>query len=296
MTMSTTLRRLSLAACVLMIGTANVATAAPAAPRTTLVRKGDVRIEALVEGRGRPIVILPSLGRGAHDYDRVAARLAAQGFRVIRPQPRGIGGSRGPMEGLTLHDFAADVAMVMDREKTGPAIVVGHAWGSQPARMLAVDRPDLVKGVVMAAASAGKLPPGSTEKPYGRLREAIDGSGNMALPREQRLTYLRQAFFAPGNDPSVWLGGWYPETHDAQAHARNVTPIDSYYAAGDTVPILDLQGQHDAVVVKNVMKPLLGDRVEVQEIAGSGHAMAPEQPDRMADAIAAFARKTFGRR
>lgn len=293
---STSLRSIPLAFCLLALsGTAPALVASPA-PKDVIVQKGAVQIEALVEGRGRPIVILPSLGRGAHDYDQVAARLAKRGFRVIRPQPRGIGQSRGPMDGLTLHDFAADVAMVMDREKTGPAIIVGHAWGSQPARMLAVDRPDLVKGVVMAAASAGKLPPGSTEKPYGRLREAIDGSGNMALPREQRLTYLRQAFFAPGNDPAVWLGGWYPATHDAQAHARNVTPIDSYYAAGNRVPILDLQGEHDAVVVKNVMKPLLGDRVTVQEIKGSGHAMAPEQPERMADAIAGFARRTFAGR
>ena len=39
--------------------------------------------------------------------------LAADGFRVLRPQPRGIGASAGPMKNLTLHDFAADVAAVI---------------------------------------------------------------------------------------------------------------------------------------------------------------------------------------
>ncbi|AQQ20418.1 alpha/beta fold hydrolase [Burkholderia cenocepacia] len=259
----------------------------------TLVSKGDVQIETLAQGRGPVIVILPSLARGAEDYDEVARMLAHDGFRVLRPQPRGIGRSTGPMRDLDLHAFASDVALVLDREHTGPVVIVGHAWGSQPARMLAVDRPDLVRGLVMAAASAGKLPPGSTEKPYGRLREAIDGAGDPRVPEAQRLTYLRQAFFAPGHDPRAWLTGWYPEVHAAQAHARNVTPIDAYFGGG-TAPMFDLQAQYDAVVVPNVFKPWLGERVTVQVVANAGHAMAPEQPRAMSDAIAAFARKVYG--
>lgn len=258
----------------------------------TLVRHGDVQIETLSQGRGPTVVILPSLGRGAEDYDEVARLLAADGLRVLRPQPRGIGQSKGPMANLDMHAFAADVATVLDQQKTGPVVVVGHAWGSQPARMLAVDRPDLVRGLVMAAASAGKLPPGSNEKPYGRLREAIDGSGNLALPEAKRLEYLRQAFFAPGHDPKPWLGGWYPEAHHAQAHARNVTPVDAYFAGG-TVPMLDLQAQYDAVVVPNVFKPMLGNRVTVEVIPDAGHAMAPEQPAVMARAIARFTRRVY---
>ncbi|CAJ0685259.1 hypothetical protein R82526_02578 [Ralstonia mannitolilytica] len=224
------------AALTLMMSACATSTQTSADVQRKLVRHGDVQIETLSQGSGPTAVILPSLGRGAEDYDEVARLLAADGLRVLRPQPRGIGQSKGPMANLDMHAFAADVAAVLDQEKTGPVVVVGHAWGSQPARMLAVDRPDLVRGLVMAAASAGKLPPGSNEKPYGRLREAIDGSGNLALPEAKRLEYLRQAFFAPGHDPKPWLGGWYPDAHHAQAHARNVTPVDAYFAGG-TVPM-----------------------------------------------------------
>ncbi|OZI60663.1 alpha/beta fold hydrolase [Bordetella genomosp. 11] len=253
----------------------------------------DVRIEYAVQGAGPAICILPSLARSGRDYDTVAALLARAGFRVLRPEPRGIGESRGPMDALDLHHFAADVAAVLDQENTGPLVIVGHAWGSQPARMLAADRPDLVLGVVMAAASAGKMPPGSNEQPYARLRDAIDGAGDYSLPEETRIDCLRRAFFAPGSDPRVWLDGWYTEAHDAQSHARRVTPIDEYFSAGDRVPILDLQAEYDAVVVPNVMKPYLGERVTVQTIRGAGHAMAPEQPQAMADAIAAFALRVY---
>ncbi|OUM00008.1 hydrolase [Variovorax sp. JS1663] len=250
-----------------------------------------VQIEFIDQGSGPVICILPSLARSGRDYDEVSDHLVAGGFRVLRPEPRGVGRSRGPMDKLDLHVFAADVAAVLDQEKTGPVVVVGHAWGSQPARTLAADRPDLVRGVVMAAASAGKLPPGSTEKPYSRLRDAIDGAGDPSLPEAQRLDCLRRAFFAPGHDPSPWLGGWFPAAHDAQSHAREATPIDDYFSAGDTVPILDLQAEFDAVVIPNVMKPMLGERVTVQVIRDAGHAMAPEQPRAMSDAIAAFARR-----
>ena len=196
------------------------------------VTKGSITIEALDQGTGPVIVILPSLARGANDYDVVAPFLIKAGYRVIRPQPRGIGKSKGPMDKLTLHDFAADVAMVLDHVKSGPSVIVGHAWGSQPARMLAVDRPDLVRGVVMAAASAGKLPPGSTEKPFSRLRTEIDGSGDMTLPESKRLEYLRAAFFGPEGDPRLWLDGWNEAAHHAQAHARMYTPVDEYFSAG----------------------------------------------------------------
>jgi pimeloyl-ACP methyl ester carboxylesterase len=264
----------------------------------TLVKSGAVQIDVMRQGSGPLIVILPSLGRSGRDYDAVAAMLAADGFRVLRPEPRGIGYSKGPMDNLSVHDFAADVAGVIEHEHQGPAVVVGHAWGNFPARMLAADRPELVKGVVLAAASAGKVPPGSTEKPIGPdMRQAIDGAGDQSLPEEKRIAYLKKAFFAPGNDPLVWLGGWHSETHHAESHARNSTPVDEYFAAGKA-PILDLQGEADAVAPRrfaNVLKSMLGDRVTVVVLPNAGHAMAPEQPRAMADAISAFAKAQFAK-
>lgn len=263
-----------------------------------IVRYDNVQIEVNSQGTGPVIVMLPSLGRSGRDYDKVAHYLQEAGFRVVRPEPRGIGESKGPMENLSVHDFARDVAAVVEHENKGPIVVVGHAWGNFAARMLAADRPDLVRGVVMAAASAGKVPPGSTEKPINaEMRQAIDGAGDLSLSKEQRLVYLKKAFFAPGNDPSVWLDGWHEATHDAESHARNTTPVDDYFAAGKA-PILDLQGEADTVAPRRfsgVLKSMLGDRVQVVVLKNAGHAMAPEQPKAMADAIAAFAKAQYAR-
>jgi alpha-beta hydrolase superfamily lysophospholipase len=111
-----------------------------AAAKSLMVARGNVRIEVIAQGSGPVIVILPSLGRGAEDYNVVAARLSADGFRVLRPQARGIGRSTGPMSNLTLHDYAADVSTVIEHERRGPVVVVRHAFGNFVARMLATDR------------------------------------------------------------------------------------------------------------------------------------------------------------
>ena len=55
-----------------------------------LVKYDTVEIDLIAEGRGPLIVLLPSRGRDSEDYDEVAAGLAKEGFRVLRPQPRGM--------------------------------------------------------------------------------------------------------------------------------------------------------------------------------------------------------------
>src|SRR5947209_5967223 len=76
----------------------------------TLVSYDNVQIDTIAEGRGPLIVLLPSRGRDSEDYDAVAAGLAREGFRVLRPQPRGMLGSKGPLKDISLHDLARDVA------------------------------------------------------------------------------------------------------------------------------------------------------------------------------------------
>jgi hypothetical protein len=125
------------------------------------------------------------------------------------------------------------------------------------------------------------VPPGVHEPLIAPdVREAIDKSGDLSLPASERLHYLALAFFAPGNDPRVWLGGWYPEAMKAQTTAWASTPIDLFFAGGKA-RILDLQAENDAVAPRKfagVLKAALGERVTVVVVPHAGHALAPEQP------------------
>jgi pimeloyl-ACP methyl ester carboxylesterase len=253
-----------------------------------IVAYGDVRIEVITEGSGPLIVMLPGRGRGSEDFDAVAAGLAKSGFRVLRPQPRGAGQSVGPMKGLTLHDFARDYAEVIKHEGGGPAVMVGHAYGSWVARMTAVDYPTLVRGVVIAAAAAKAYPagfPGAKE-----LSDAVRKSGDPALSDAERLVYLRANFFAPGSDASVWLKGSYPAVDESQFEAGRATRQSEWWGGG-TAPLLDLQGALDPFKPRSMMNEFpdeFGARATVVVIPNASHALIPEQPAAVIDAIVAW--------
>ncbi len=260
-------------------------------PASTVIanQNGDGRIEVLAQGEGPVVVLLPSLGRGASDFDPIAARLASAGYRVLRPQPRGIGRSVAPLTGINLHDYAADVATVIEHEKKGPAFVVGHAFGNRVARMLATDRPELVAAVSLVAANVGKAP--STPK----IREAIRNSANPALPEEERIKALQFAFFAPGNDARVWLRGWYPEVLAAERLAGDRTSREEDFAAGQA-PVLYVQPSHDPlahVEDARLYRERLGDRVTVVVVERASHAVIVEQPDAVSEALINYARKLW---
>jgi pimeloyl-ACP methyl ester carboxylesterase len=249
------------------------------------VSSGDVRIEVIVEGSGPPVVLLPSRGRDSEDFDALAEAIAKSGFRVLRPQPRGAGQSRGPMKDLTLHDFARDTAAVIRQEGGGPAVIVGHAFGNWVARMIAADDPELVRGVVIVAAAAKTYPAGFSGAK--ELSEAVRKAGDPALDEAERLNYLRAAFFAPGHDAAVWLKGWHPDVDEAQSAAGRATRQSEWWPGG-TAPMLDLQAALDPFkprTMMNEMKEEFGERVTVAVIPDASHALIPEQPAAVADAI-----------
>ncbi len=262
---------------------------ARAEPEWEIAFYDDVRIEVIAEGRGPLIVMLPSRGRGAEDFDGVADELVKAGFRVLRPQPRGAALSRGPMQNLTLHDLARDVAAVIrNAGDGGPAIIVGHAFGSWVARMTAIDHPELVRGVVMVAAAAKAYPlgfPGAEE-----LSEAVQKSGDFALPPSERLRYLRLAFFAPNSDARVWLEGWHPAADKVQSAAGRATQQSEWWSGGG-VPLLDLQGALDPFkprATSNEMRDEFGERASIVVIPDASHALIQERPDTVAAAILAW--------
>lgn len=256
-----------------------------------LVQYDGITIEVFVHGAGETVVMLPSLGRGARDLDELSIPLSRHGYRVVCPEPRGNGCSTGPLEGKSLHDWAKDIAAVIESVGASPVWVIGHAHGNWIARTLASDRPDLVRGLILLAGSAGKVPRGVEALPIPPdVRASIEKSGDTSLPDEERLVHLQKVFFAPGNDASVWLKGWNTHLLTMQTLAQKRTPVDDFFAGG-RAPILNIQAEHDAVApprYANVLREYLGDRVTNVTIANAGHALLPEQPEAVLDAILAF--------
>jgi pimeloyl-ACP methyl ester carboxylesterase len=252
-----------------------------------MVTRGDTCLEVLTQGNGPSIVLLPSLGRGAGDFQPIAESLAFAGFRVLRPQPRGIGRSTGPWANVTLQDLASDVAAVIEHDANGPTFVVGHAFGNRVARMLATARPELVRAVGLVAANVGHQP--SPPDVRAAIRISADNNARDA----ERIAAMQFVFFAPGNDARMWLTGWHPEVLAGQRMAGDRTPRTVDYAAG-SAPVLYIQPSHDPLAhVEDAeeYRRALGQRVTVVVIANAAHAVIVEQPKAVSDALIAYARK-----
>jgi pimeloyl-ACP methyl ester carboxylesterase len=249
-----------------------------------VVQRDGVTIEVIAEGRGPLIVLLPSLGRDSEEFDPVAGQIAAAGFRVLRPQPRGYGRSAGPLENVTLHDYARDVAAVIEHENAGPAIIAGHAFGHFVAKMLAVDSPKLVRAVVLVAAAQKRADP--------EVRRRLGIATDASQPETERIKYLQLVFFAPGHDPKIWLTGFHPAVQKAEEIARDNTPQAEYWRAG-MAPLLDLQAEHDPFRPRSTAGELVEEfgasRVSVVVIPNASHALPVEQPRAVGDAIVAYA-------
>jgi pimeloyl-ACP methyl ester carboxylesterase len=186
-----------------------------------------------------------------------------------------------------LHDYAADVAAVIEAQRAGPAVVLGHAFGQWIARTLAADRPDLVRGVVLAAAAAKSNRP--------ELREALATCVDTSLPEADRRAALRLAFFAPGHEPPPeWLTGWHQAASKSQRAASAATPQEEWWTAG-MAPVLDVQGAQDPwrprETVGDFRRDLGAERVTVVVIEDCSHAMFPEQPDALIDAVLTWVRQ-----
>jgi pimeloyl-ACP methyl ester carboxylesterase len=247
---------------------------------------GPARLRLRVGGDGPLLVLLPGLGRPATDLDPLAALLIGGGYRVAQPDPLGSGGSTGPMDGLTLHDLAADISAVIETLGGGPATLIGQAFANRIARMTATDRPDLVSAVVLLGCS-GKVQPTSDIAEAIRLAQAID------TPPDVRARAVRSAWFGPGRDISVWLDGWSQPVMQAYLAAAAATETASWWTAG-RAKVLIVQGAEDVAAPPangHLLQAEIGARATLVDLAGIGHAVGVEGPDAVARVILPYLRR-----
>ena len=236
-------------------------------------------------GDGTPVLLMPSLGRGAGDFNQLGEALALAGFHALAVQPRGVAKTLVVPPATTLHDSAADLVTLIELRGAGPVHTVGHAFGNRVVRTLATDHPDLVRSVTLLGCG-GQVEPGEA------ARAAFPKCFDANLPEAERLAAIQTCFFAPGNAPAAWREGWYPAIAAAQRHAVAGTPNAEYRAAG-SAPVLNVQGLDDALAVPEngrILKAEMGDRAELVELANCGHAMLPEQPAAIAESVIRFLR------
>src|SRR5437868_14937638 len=73
---------------------------APCQPSVRTLKLDGITVEAFVRGKGEPMVLVPGQGLGADSLSMLAEDICKQGFHTITINLRGVGGSKGTLEGL----------------------------------------------------------------------------------------------------------------------------------------------------------------------------------------------------
>ena len=165
--------------------------------------------------------------------------------------------------------------------------VVGHAQGNIFARVTAAYRPEVVRSVSLLACGGHDL---AESPPAAAVVENFERCARTDLSDAERVESLGIVFFAPGNDASVWLDGWWPSGDVREA----LTNTDSSeWATAGHAPVLIVQPLEDAMSpaqVGRTLQQMLGERGTYVEAPHCGHAMLPEQPELIAREVVRFLR------
>ena len=247
-------------------------------------------------GEGPPLLLINGYAATSADWDPTLLAALSRSFELICPDNRGMGASGlGDPLALGVDAMAGDVEALLDALELEHAAVAGWSMGSYVAQRLAMRSPRRVDALVLLA-SAPPGPQAVSAEPecWARL---TDRSGT---PREQG-TRLISLLFPPavasevdrqfGELVAEARGRLSPAALDAQERALEAWHREPQPPpASDSPPVLVICGSEDMVIPPQNAELLAGwwPDARVRRIAGGGHAFMAQEPERVAELIAAF--------
>ena len=157
-------------------------------------------------GSGPPLLLIHGLMVTGDMFQPVMADLATR-HRVIVPDLRGHGRSRGLGPPYTVARLAADLSRLLDHLNIGSAAVLGYSQGGTVAQQLALDDPERCGRLVLACTYAFNM---------ASFRERLEG---LVLPQAIRILgparvaglLISQVKEELGKERAAWLAGMMAE-------------------------------------------------------------------------------------
>lgn len=237
-------------------------------------------------GTGERVVLVHGFTQTLASWGPVAGRLARR-FEVVRVDLPGHGGS-----GAVRAGFGEAAGLV--GEAGGAGVYVGYSLGGRLCLRLALDRPDLVRGLVLVGASPGIADPGAR----ARRRDADEALAS-EIERDGVAAFLDRWLAGP-------LFAGLPEEAAGRQDRLANRPGGLAYAlrrlgtgaqeplwarlSGLRPPVLLVAGALDVKFagIAREMAAAVGPTARVALVPGAGHAVHLERPDAMAALLEAF--------
>ena len=245
-----------------------------------------------------PILLLHAAIADLRSWDELVPPLVAAGYRVVRYDLRGFGGTT--TEEVD-YSNRADAVAVLDALGIDRAALVGNSRGGQIAIDAAIEFPDRVVAVVGVAAGLGGFETDATpeERAAFERGEALEAADP---PEVDAIVDLDVRFWVDG------LG--QPETRVTSAIREKVRAMDAAQYAPDRVnghpivlvppagerlgdlrcPVLAIAGELDASEVAQTARHLEAEAPNARAVIvpGAAHMVGMEVPDELAALIIEF--------
>ena len=244
---------------------------------------GAVRVNRIVEGPedGPVVVFAGSLGSDLRMWQPQVAPLVERGYRVVRYDARGHGGSPVPPPPYRLEDLGADFVALLDDLGVERAHLVGLSLGGMTGMWLGVHAPDRIASLVLCCTSARLGPPSMWVERARKVR--AEGTASVAEAAVGR-----------------WLTEPYAKSHPEVAEFLRAmiaaVPAEGYAACCEvvermdqldalpkiTAPTLVIAGAEDPSTPLSghadlIAEGIPGARLEV--VANAAHLGSYEQPE-----------------
>jgi 3-oxoadipate enol-lactonase len=265
----------------------------PALPLGTLVRvpvRGDVFVRYQAGPHGAPTVLLLHGWMASADLNWLGTFPALAGrYHVVAMDHRGHGRGIRSHEPFSLEDCADDAAGLLRELGVRSAIVAGYSMGGPVALLLARRRPDLVRGLVLAA-TAAELARSTVRWGMGPMVQLLGPLVRSGLPDRilAEVVGSRPGLLGESSELAPWLAG---ETK--RLHPSDIVGAGRAIAGFDARPWLaELRAPSACVVTRRDL--LVGPArqrstaaalgASVIEVDG-GHAVCVTDPEALGAAV-----------
>jgi pimeloyl-ACP methyl ester carboxylesterase len=256
---------------------------------------------------GEPVFLIHGASSDLGVWEPTIVPLLRDRFRLSAYDRPGVGyTAQRPDDANTLARQAMVAAGVIEQLALKRPIVVAHSWGGAVALRLALDRPDLVGGLVLIAPVAYEWPGGVSWHLYWSSNPVVGGAFNNVITRPFTAAAIKSGVagaFAPSPVPEGYL--------EAAGSARAVRPsamransLDMVSAKREVIaqqarypeiriPVAILTGDRDGVVSPAIhsvqlAQKLSNARIEVLKDTGHlPHEASPEKFQKLLDWVVA---------
>jgi pimeloyl-ACP methyl ester carboxylesterase len=250
-------------------------------------------------GAGPPLLLLHGWPQHWWCWRRLLPELAEE-YRVLAPDLRGWGWSDAPEGDYAKATLAGDMLDLLDAEQIDRVRVIGHDWGAYVAFLLALEHPERVERLValdIAPPWPGRLRPRHLVVPLLGSYQAV-----LATPvlGERILTrgpgFVRGAIRMGSGPGAEWTDeelDVYADVLREPARARASSACYRTFLTRELPAVLRDRDRASRLAVRSLLclggaspmhwalDPQPTRNLRVETIAGAGHFLPEEAPDRV---------------